>query len=309
MSSAWQRAGWFSAEPLYHFDNFCWWGVVVMDWDVHVPKVIAKLTQREVLWFWGMVALAGPALDPKFAYPKDLAIRHILPFVTGGDPEYDFDIVIADKDNCLLPISEFDWISQDDTRLNNWLLPALSSMHGFHEPVYLKNPNISKKERFISTIDNINMPAPDKVNLLVQLRMSWAAIISQAKIFRWIDKSDEGQCQWVWEELVDKSIYAILEPDLLNPIRPEDCYYSFFAKLDRSGLHPAEKELLLGKMQKKWVRRKQKKKKVQANYQLSPQASSGVSEMADREGLGKSEFMEKLISGAYAKFIETGSGL
>lgn len=277
-----------------------------MDWDVHVPKVIAKLTQREVLWFWGAVALARPGLDPKFAYPKDLAIRHILPFVTGGDSEYDFDIVIADKDNCLLPSSEFDWISEGDTRLNNWLLFKLYK-DGFRVPDYLNNPCISKKDKFISTIDILQIDTINKANVVMQVRNAWAAIRGQDKIFKWIDKSDGEQSEWIWNELRDKGIFAPLDQAMLSPIRPEDFYFSFFATLDRAELHPAEKEILLGKMQKKWGRFKQKKKKVQANYQLSPRAKLWVSEMADGEGLGKSEFMEKLISDAYAVFRNSGS--
>ena len=276
-----------------------------MDWNVQVPTIIGKLSQREVLWFWGQVVTAGAALDPKFIYPKEMAVKHILPFVTGGDSDYNFEIVIADKENCLIPISDFDWIGRNDQRLINWLVHALNSQ-SFYQPAFLMNPNISKRNRLIATIDLLGMNSSEKSNVLSYFRRDWAAIASQDKIFQWIEKNDDEQCEWIWKRLNAEPIYSLMDFDMLNPVSAEEYYYSFFAKLDRSTLHVAEKEILLGKMKRKWVRLKQSKKKVQANYQLSPKIKLWVEEMADDEGLGKSKFVEKLISDKYAIFKKRG---
>jgi hypothetical protein len=240
--------------------------------------------------------------------------------------------------NSLLRLDYFDWLKTSE-RACYWLWGQISFNESykkvagpFIESVYNESGskttpyNTEYRYRLILLFCDIpSSPLDVKKNYLNVMREWWEEIYSSPAIFKWLDKDDESQCQWVWEYIKkSQAPYAVesldsdednnesneskeggkkLSPSLyLNPLSHHERYLAIYASYDLWNAHEDTKKLFLKNINKAWSQKKlrdNREGKKSLNTYLRSEVKDQLDELSRCYEKSKQAVLEMLIENEY----------
>lgn len=237
-------------------------------------------------------------------------------------------------DENILPIENFDWVSNDE-RAAFWLwgyikhspdskLGIYSSTnrngHTFYDNLGLENSPSSHSARvdlIIKFFDELIYKSPSppqyKNNILLSYKAKWQVIYNHPIPLKWLP-DDEDAVRWVWESLQKhlktiSSIGGLFSPlssnylaDWFMPLNHTERLLAIRATLDLWDDAPDSKRLFLLNINKAWNQKKLRQSRTDKkalNVYLKNETKKRLDMLADNYEVRISDMLEKLINEHY----------
>jgi len=227
--------------------------------------------------------------------------------------------------------SSFSWIDTSNKRLCNWVWLIIKQGNEYGCLGSWKNQTISialdgkdlsadfinefslpsisvlpkeQHESIVSFFDMINLGVKTKQAIMDTLRVNWSDVNSFS--FKWLDANNKAQCEWAWE-YINKSdrlnnLYKHKISGLLLPNNHKQQRDMTIAMFDAWPAIVDTKELFMRDMRKSWSQQKYRMKqtdKKSYSFLLKPETKAMLDEMAEKESMKQSEYLDLLIRSSY----------
>ncbi|WP_296062981.1 hypothetical protein [uncultured Amphritea sp.] len=282
------------------------------------------LAQRRIPLFLGNTSSA----DGYCAAINDALLRHLHSEETRGV------FIKVMEQSCreeLIDISNFEWLQNNDRACFyawGYLRTASDQALGYAQPpaqslitasgqlgyvqpasqtstmyeqLSLANAPSSTKERFDTIVDFFDRWSEDisfKLQALWKIKFSWTHVYNGIQPFKWLNKKDEVQCEWV-VEYISKVGGPFL---LIQPINNVERYHGIIAGYDLWSAHPDTKKLFAAKIAKAWSQKKHRDSRVgkkPLNTYLKEETKLKLDELSQRNDKKIHEMLEKIICDEY----------
>lgn len=241
--------------------------------------------KRLTAWLW----LEGQREDDRILsenYGRDNDREFISSII--GNRRMD-ELMVLSNDR-LLPVEDFDWISNDERQIK-WLslyvakeLPSrINSI-----PVRLKN-----KEYVLASIDHLDIGLKHKARIVERMRFGWNEYTKSDSIFKWFKGSEEeARCECAWDWLLDRDDNRTRGYGIIRN------YEDLLIFFDGRGGSDAEKKLDVAAIKARWSQRKFREGntgKKQCNFWVSNKAVADLDKLATKYGVKRPQIIEALI--------------
>ncbi|NBJ33140.1 hypothetical protein GE191_05555 [Serratia fonticola] len=238
-----------------------------------------------------------------------------------------------ERNNQMIPLDNFNWLKTSE-RACYWLWgclrfsidPIIDYRYRFDD-AWLENVRLydklnfnctpsSTSERFKLTLLFFDawraFSLIDKISYLERKKDEWLKINSSPDIFKWLNKDDLSQCEWVW-----KYILKSQQPDppakcllgnsscpscSLNPLTHNEKYLASYASYDLWVAHKDTKKLFLKNINKAWSQKKlrdTREGKKPLNTYLKNETKRRLDELSQCYDMNKQGVLEMLINKEY----------
>ncbi|KMQ76383.1 hypothetical protein [Marinobacter subterrani] len=275
---------------------------VTRDWEDIRPVGLEGFKDREMLWLWCRLTVEGYKFNADFVGDEESRARHVIKHLHDSDHET-VGTLREYRNECFsrqLAASEFSWIQPRNERLKHWIIEALSrygQQLGVNAPPFNQSV-LSYPDQVMLTFDLGDAPVGIKQWVMSQLRREWSSNIEIDPALDWIRKSDDEQCRWVVEAVLQSDIGSWVSLNLPSPVSSEDRFLIAVNALDRSGLPLQFKKLFLKDLKSKWDKKNKKAvaRKVQCNLNVDPMIKEQIKELAKDKGVKMGEYVEFLVT-------------
>ena len=241
--------------------------------------------KRLTAWLW----LEGQREDDRILsenYGRDNDREFISSII--GNRRMD-ELMVLSNDR-LLPVEDFDWISNDERQIK-WLslyvakdLPSRINAI----PVRLKN-----KEYVLASIDHLDIGLKHKARIVERMRFGWNEYTKSDSIFKWFKGSEEeARCECAWDWLLDRDDNRTRGYGIIRN------YEDLLIFFDGRGGSDAEKKLDVAAIKARWSQRKFREGntgKKQCNFWVSNKAVADLDKLATKYGVKRPQIIEALI--------------
>lgn len=292
---------------------------------------------REVKYIWNYLCYHHPKyMKNKSRQPSSLKfyIEDLNNYINSVSSSYTYDNFSEAKEEysrIKIEDSDFTWIDTSNPRLCNWVwfMIKMSDKHGClgnwstqqvsidfelkEMPASFINnyspPQIAikPKEQFdsiVSYFDMIEIGKRTKLGIINTLRKNWNYVNGFS--FKWLDVKDKAQCEWAWDYISKSNriseFHKLKVRDLLNPSNHKQQRDMAIAMFDSWPAISDSKELFLRDMRKSWSQQKYRMKqsdKKSYSFLLKPETKAMLDEMAEKESMKQSEYLDLLIRSSY----------
>lgn len=238
-----------------------------------------------------------------------------------------------ERNNQMIPLDKFDWLKTSE-RACYWLWGCLrfssdliiDIRYQSNDP-WIENIRLyetlnfnctpsSTSERFKLILLFFDVWRPlllsDKFNHLEKKKSEWLEINSSSDIFKWLNKDDLSQCEWVWKYILksqkpespNESVIGNLSfPSCsLNPLTHYEKYLASYASYDLWAAHEDTKKLFLKNINKAWSQKKlrdTREGKKSLNTYLRSEVKDQLDELSRCYEKSKQAVLEMLIENEY----------
>lgn len=217
--------------------------------------------------------------------------------------------LIRDKHSLFIDKSKFDWIKNDRIVFFIWgvftIKPFILQSNKTKNlsiniisinRVINKSRTLSEmKDDIIEFIDNLPTFSDGKIEILDRLKKSWYQVNeSFKKIFLWLNKKDEEQCEWSWNYIKERSDIC----KYLSPVTCFECYSFTHIAFDLWDISIETKKHFLiniAKANNQKIFRKKSESKRCLNTYISLSAKDGLDYLTDTKNMKINEVIEYLI--------------
>lgn len=275
---------------------------IARDGEKKRPVGLSEFKGREMLWLWCRLAAKGYGLNPDLVGEEVSRANHLIKSIYDSDVETVRELREY-RDECFsrqLDASEFKWIKPHDERLKHWIVETITQYGqqiGMRFPPF--DPSVlAYREHVMLLFDLGDAPVQTKKWFMSELRRRWSSNIEIDQELKWINKSDEEQCRWLVDEVLQSDIGVSVANALRFPVSNEDRFLLLANALDRSGLGLQFKKLFLKDLKSKWDKKNKKSvaKKVQCNLNVDPDIHRYIKESAKSRGIRMGEYVENLVT-------------
>ncbi|MBB1351238.1 MULTISPECIES: hypothetical protein [unclassified Pseudoalteromonas] len=250
---------------------------------------------------------------------------------TSEEKEKMVQSLIAEAEQSLLSLDEFDWIKDNERAcyflwasiyLNSYAeYPAhpLALQTQEHQPQYihfysqhnLKSNPSNSKERFgevVNYFDRVRQPREWKLNLIAHLKGIWGHIFSSRKPFSWLEKDNEEQCRWAWD-YISKIDWDNSKPMIsqLSATSTKEMYFAIYAAYDTWNAATEAKRLFTIDFNKAWQQKKHRDSrqgKKACSLVLHEDIKNKLDELAKTRKVTLSQLVEQLIEKEHSSTLK-----
>ncbi|WMC11500.1 hypothetical protein PU634_03825 [Oceanimonas pelagia] len=166
----------------------------------------------------------------------------------------------------------------------------------------------------IEYLDRFSVDYNYKNKMMADLKDEWSVIVNRKDPFKWVDREDEEQCDWVWSYLSSEVVPRFDFNDVFNlnsllPISSGERYLFSYGLFHNWSAHPSEKDLLIVKMKNAWGQKKFRRKKSakrSINTYIDPVVGKKLDELVFHYDLSIHRTIEMLIKKEYERLKGKG---
>lgn len=247
--------------------------------------------------------------------------------------EFDISLMEIERGNVMIPLDEFNWVKTSE-RACYWLWGCLRfSLHNLTDVVKdqvsedsikmslydffkLNCTPSSTSERFELILDFFDRLRPSglhsKIDYLHGAKTKWQKIYLSSDIFKWLDRDNDAQCDWVWKYIAktqhddgeenSQDDLSKSPSQYLKPLTNDEKYLAIYASYDLWNAHEDTKKLFLKNINKAWSQKKlrdNREGKKSLNTYLRSEVKDQLDELSRCYEKSKQAVLEMLIENEY----------
>ncbi|WP_163558815.1 hypothetical protein [Halomonas sp. NO4] len=285
-------------------------------------KGLEGTSRRDFIFYANLLVSSSQIFGANTASPEACR-QEVLNFLTrhtGIDRIEKINWLNSRRNFSLLPDEYFEWIENDE-RACCWAWGWLMINH-LNEPSITPDGRklyppttefqssltifpTNTKERLDSIVhffDTLSRNLDEKKEIIGNMKTIWASISNAPHPLRFIDPSNDQQCDWAWEYLQKNGANMIH----YSPINNKEKYLSAVASMDLADVHRDTKRIFLMNMkkagdQKKYRERQAGKKPL--NTFINEDSKQKLDWLAKQRGQNINKTLEWLIDREYDSHI------